>query len=291
MFQVEDHELLKMYDWNERLRLRDFLNEKQFQAGDIGFTYRQIGLLAREPFFEDCDRKKGGWRLFSLRELVGMKLLQFCKDYGYSNAEIDSLGDSIFCEHMDVDATLKGIETLSEDERKNIAMRLLNDGTGGYAIEAAVAGIRMRLLIGGRNERCHAIYCSEGLYDAYFRTFYPHYLSINLNEILDQVMLSLAEKRNDIYFSLAKMWAKNTKVDKNLTDEEKMLIEAVGDPVAFEQITIDDGERVHTFELSAGLDPKACRRYAATIMSLIAQRKCNRTTVSKRRNISTQLNN
>lgn len=292
MLQIDDHELLQMFDWNERLRLREILNEKLFQAGDIGFTYRQIGLWARKPFFEDNGRAKGEWRLFSVKELVGMSLLQLCKDFGYSDEDIDLLCGSLFTDTVNIDETLRSLSnTQSDEERKEIAFRLVSGGSGGSAIVAAATGVPMRLLMGKRNEQSGAIYCSNTLYDIHFRTLYPHFANINLNDILDQVLQKLAEKRQDLYFSLATLWAINSEIKKKLTEPEKTLLDSIRDPIVFESFVIQDGADEHVFKFQADTKPDEYRKQVAKIMSLIAQDKCRQISITKRDGTLLQLNN
>lgn len=77
------------------LSLSDKLNDKKYTVKDSDISYRAINHWSEKGIIQE-DRKKTGWRKFSVLDLIWLKTLQKLRDFGFSIEQLKRLSENVY---------------------------------------------------------------------------------------------------------------------------------------------------------------------------------------------------
>jgi hypothetical protein len=122
--QITDSLLLKHREANKKHNLTGFMNRELFRVADTPLSYRQINSLDEDKLLNDNRSDDKGWRRFSFKELVYLKVVNELKQYGFTHEKIRPIWMGFFKSHyiseMAISCVLARVEiTLIVDSNGN----------------------------------------------------------------------------------------------------------------------------------------------------------------------------
>lgn len=94
--QISDSLLLKHREVNKKHDLTGFLNRELFRVADTPLSYRQINSLDEDQLLNNNRGSDKGWRRFSFKELVYLKVVNELKQYGFTHDRIRTIWGGFF---------------------------------------------------------------------------------------------------------------------------------------------------------------------------------------------------
>lgn len=80
-----------------KLHLVEYLDKQQFRVADVGMSYRQIQLLNEHDLLpKKTQSREGGWRKFTFKELVFLRILSELKEFGMRDEQFVPLFSAFF---------------------------------------------------------------------------------------------------------------------------------------------------------------------------------------------------
>lgn len=92
IFQIKTHSDLGKYD----KYLKSISEDRCFRVSDTKLTYRQINSLESGGLLPASREDTKGWRDFSYRDMVFLKIIVECRKFGLENAQLINLKDLFY---------------------------------------------------------------------------------------------------------------------------------------------------------------------------------------------------